>query len=163
MAEGTTRRQRSAPRPIPAARTYGGGRFGVPKNPGRRFKITGAMWGITAAAAPRPPNEAQVEVWANFVVFYIYTPIYADQNVDFRPFSRPSCCRRPVGGSGRAALQPAREPLEHHDAAVVAARRPPARGPRGLGSPPLPVAAGGGDGNCSVANLTIAEVLAMPM
>jgi len=25
------------------------------------------------------------------------------------------------------------------------------------------VAAGGGDGNCSVANLTIAEVLAMPM
>ena len=35
----------SAPgaRPIPVARTYSGGRFGVHKNPGRRFKITGAM------------------------------------------------------------------------------------------------------------------------
>ena len=33
----------AAPRPIPAPRAHGGGRFGVPKNPGRRFKITGAM------------------------------------------------------------------------------------------------------------------------
>ena len=35
----------SAPgaRPIPVPRAQKGGRFGVPKNPGRRFKITGAM------------------------------------------------------------------------------------------------------------------------
>ena len=35
----------SAPgaRPIPVPRAHSGGRFGVPKNPGRRFKITGAM------------------------------------------------------------------------------------------------------------------------
>ena len=35
----------SAPgaRPIPVPRAQSGGRFGVPKNPGRRFKITGAM------------------------------------------------------------------------------------------------------------------------
>ena len=33
----------AASRPIPVARTYSGGRFGVPKNPGWRFKITGAM------------------------------------------------------------------------------------------------------------------------
>ena len=35
----------SAPgaRPISVPRAQSGGRFGVPKNPGRRFKITGAM------------------------------------------------------------------------------------------------------------------------
>ena len=33
----------AASRPIPVPRAHSGGRFGVPKNPGRRFKITGAM------------------------------------------------------------------------------------------------------------------------
>ena len=43
MASGSRPGNGVGARPIPVARTYSGGRFGVPKNPGRRFKITGAM------------------------------------------------------------------------------------------------------------------------